>query len=83
MCDSWRHAAGLPPHPCRYAFLALITTSIILSTGAVHKFRYGLIGIFIPLTYLLMSTRCGGSEGPAPDREGEGGQGGCRGAIGG
>lgn len=33
-----------------------IVVPIVLAMGAVHKWRYGVIGLLLPLTYLLMST---------------------------
>ena len=39
-----------------YEFALVIIVPIILGLGKVHTWRYGLIGVILPATYLLMAT---------------------------
>jgi hypothetical protein len=39
-----------------YQIAMIIIVPVVLLIGAVHKWRYGLIGLLLPLTYLLMET---------------------------
>ena len=45
---------------CRFITWYLIAMTVIvpvvLSMGAVHKWRVGLLGLLLPLTYVLMQT---------------------------
>jgi hypothetical protein len=39
-----------------YQIAMSIAIPIVLAMGAVHKWRYGVIGLLVPVTYLLMET---------------------------
>jgi hypothetical protein len=39
-----------------YQIVMMIIVPIVLAMGAVHRWRYGLIGLLLPITYLLMET---------------------------
>jgi hypothetical protein len=39
-----------------YQIAMIIIVPVVLAMGAVHKWRYGLIGLLVPVTYLLMKT---------------------------
>ena len=39
-----------------YQIAMAIILPLVLGMGAVHKWRYGLIGLLLPLLYLLMDT---------------------------
>ncbi|KAG7674883.1 hypothetical protein Ndes2526B_g07722 [Nannochloris sp. 'desiccata'] len=39
-----------------YQIAMIIVVPVVLAMGAVHKWRYGLIGLLVPVTYLLMET---------------------------
>jgi hypothetical protein len=39
-----------------YQIAMIIVVPVVLGMGAVHKWRYGLIGLLVPVTYLLMET---------------------------
>jgi hypothetical protein len=39
-----------------YQIAMIIIVPVVLGMGAVHKWRYGLVGLLLPITYLLMET---------------------------
>lgn len=39
-----------------YQIAMIIVVPVVLAMGAVHKWRYGLIFLLVPITYLLMKT---------------------------
>jgi len=39
-----------------YQWAMVIIVPIVLSMGAVHKWRYGIIALLLPVTYLLQNT---------------------------
>lgn len=39
-----------------YEIAMAVVVPIVLAQGKVHQWRYGLIGLLVPLTYLLMQT---------------------------
>lgn len=46
-----------PPSPRRYLIaMAWVVVPAVLAKGAVHKWRLGLVGTLLPLTYVLMQT---------------------------
>lgn len=34
----------------------IVVVPVVLGIGAVHKWRYGALGLLLPLTYVLMET---------------------------
>lgn len=42
----------------RYQFAVMVLAAVLLAKGVVHKSRYALIGLLMPVTYLLTSTWC-------------------------
>lgn len=39
-----------------YQIFMVVVVPIVLGAGAVHRWRYGLIALLLPITYLLMGT---------------------------
>ena len=39
-----------------YQIAMIIIVPVVLGMGAVHKWRYGVVGLLVPITYLLMET---------------------------
>jgi hypothetical protein len=39
-----------------YTIAMTIAVPVVLGMGAVHKWRVGLVGLLLPLTYVLMQT---------------------------